>query len=163
MRSAEGVGADKARKLSRRCRLSIAFVATSDGLVAAIGTPVLEAFLPAEAGRVADLIESLLIDGPAAYATPLFLLAAAALRLPAAPQYVGTFHKVVQLAVDRGTPQCTDVLVAAMQASASAGDAISSRNMATGQPFELAAHTKATKADDDLSMLALKQVVDAYA
>ena len=134
-----------------------------DGLVAAIGTPVLEAFLPAEAGRVADLIESLLIDGPAAYATPLFLLAAAALRLPAAPQYVGTFHKVVQLAVDRGTPQCTDVLVAAMQASASAGDAISSRNMATGQPFELAAHTKATKADDDLSMLALKQVVDAYA
>ena len=39
-------------------------------------------------------------------------VAAAALRLPAAPQYVGTFHKVVQLAVDRGTPQCTDVLVA---------------------------------------------------
>ena len=55
------------------------------------------------------------------------------------------------------------MLVAAMQASASAGDAISSRNMATGQPFELATHTKATKADDDLSMLALKQVVDAYA
>jgi len=86
-------------------------------MLEACGSALLLSFLPEAAEHFASQLCALVVRGPEDYATPLFLLAAIALRIPPAPNYVSLFKPLVLLAMGTHTDAAVGFVSAAMQAS----------------------------------------------